>query len=392
MNGHMTRSSSNQTAVRKVPFNRLEPLGREMEYVAAAISECEVGPASRFVKACEAWLTSHYNAAGVLLVSSATAALEMIAILLDLGPGDEVILPSYTFVSTANAVVLRGAQPRFVDVLPETMNIDPAAVAAAITPWTKAIVPVHYAGVGCDVGRLEQVARANGVVLVEDAAQAIGASHGARRIGTFGALAALSFHETKNVGCGEGGALIVNDPAYLERAHVLRDKGTNRKAFLSGSSDNYTWVDIGSSYSMSGLTAAFLLGQLEKIDELTARRRRIHARYMAGFQDLEDSGVVRLPRADSRSDHNAHIFFMFLQSTEVRERLIAYLSAQQIQAVFHYIPLHTSPFAYAHIKTKHDLPVTEDLAPRLLRLPIYNTMQDDEIDRVIQAVHAFFEG
>lgn len=376
----------------KIPFNRLEPLGRELEYVVQAISEREVGPASRFVRACEDWLTCHYKAAGVLLVPSATAALEMIAMLLDLGPGDEVIMPSFTFVSTANAMVLRGARPCFVDVLPGTMNIDPEAVAAAITPRTKAILPVHYAGVGCELERLGELARANDLVLVEDAAQGIGASRGGRRVGSAGALAALSFHETKNVGCGEGGALIVNDPAYLERAHILRDKGTNRKAFLGGSADRYTWVDIGSSFSVSGLTAAFLLGQLEKLDELTARRRAIHARYMAAFQDLEHRGAVRLPRVEPLCDHNAHIFFMFLRSTEERERLIAYLASLRIQAVFHYVPLHTAPFARAHLEAHPSLPVTEDLAHRLLRLPLYNAMTNDEVDRVIHAVHGFFEG
>ncbi|UTP40365.1 dTDP-4-amino-4,6-dideoxygalactose transaminase [Phenylobacterium sp. LH3H17] len=380
------------SATPKIPFNRLEPLGRELEYVVQAISEREVGPASRFVRACEDWLTCHYKAAGVLLVPSATAALEMIAMLLDLGPGDEVIMPSFTFVSTANAMVLRGARPCFVDVLPGTMNIDPEAVAAAITPRTKAILPVHYAGVGCELERLGELARANDLVLVEDAAQAIGASRGGRRVGSAGALAALSFHETKNVGCGEGGALIVNDPAYLERAHMLRDKGTNRKAFLGGSADKYTWVDIGSSFSVSGLTAAFLLGQLEKLDELTARRRAIHARYMAAFQDLEDRGAVRLPRVEPLCDHNAHIFFMFLRSTEERERLIAYLASLRIQAVFHYVPLHTAPFARAHLEAPPSLPVTEDLAHRLLRLPLYNAMTNDEVDRVIHAVHGFFEG
>ncbi|WP_332772130.1 dTDP-4-amino-4,6-dideoxygalactose transaminase [Phenylobacterium sp.] len=379
-------------ATPKIPFNRLEPLGRELEYVVQAISEREVGPASRFVRACEDWLTCHYKAAGVLLVPSATAALEMIAMLLDLGPGDEVIMPSFTFVSTASAIVLRGARPCFVDVLPGTMNIDPEAVAAAITPRTKAILPVHYAGVGCELERLGELARANDLVLVEDAAQGIGASRGGRRVGSAGALAALSFHETKNVGCGEGGALIVNDPAYLERAHILRDKGTNRKAFLGGSADKYTWVDIGSSFSVSGLTAAFLLGQLEKLDELTARRRAIHARYMAAFQDLENRGAVRLPHVEPLCDHNAHIFFMFLRSTEERERLIAYLAGLRIQAVFHYVPLHTAPFARAHLETPPSLPVTEDLAHRLLRLPLYNAMSNDEVDRVIHAVHGFFEG
>jgi dTDP-4-amino-4,6-dideoxygalactose transaminase len=316
----------------------------------------------------------------------------MIAMLLDLGPGDEVIMPSFTFVSTANAVVLRGARPRFVDVLPGTMNIDPEAVAAAITPRTKAILPVHYAGVGGDVERLVEIARANGLVLAEDAAQGLGASRGGRRLGSAGAMAALSFHETKNIGCGEGGALIVNDPAYLERAHIIRDKGTNRKAFLTGRSDKYTWVDLGSSYSVSGLTAAFLLGQLEKLEQITSRRRQIHARYMAAFRHLEHRGAVRLPQADYQSDHNAHIFFMFLRSTEDRERLIAHLSALRIQAVFHYVPLHTSPFARAHLEATPSLPVTEEFAQRLLRLPLYNTITDDEVDRVIDAVHGFFDG
>lgn len=387
----MTRASSQAAACHEIPFNRLEPLGRELDYVTQAVLQQEVGPASRFVTACEDWLASHHDAAGVLLVPSATAALEMIAILLDLGPGDEVIMPSFTFVSTANAVVLRGARPRFVDVLPETMNIDPDAVAAAITPRTKAILPVHYGGVGCDLERLGDIARAHGLVLVEDAAQGLGASRGGRPLGTAGAMAALSFHETKNIGCGEGGALIVNDPAYLERAHVVRDKGTNRRAFLTGQSDKYTWVDVGSSHSVSGLVAAFLLGQLEKLGEITARRREIHARYMAAFRDLERRGAIRLPRADGDCDHNGHIVFLFLSSTEERERLIAHLSALRIQAVFHYVPLHTSPFARAHIEPVPRLPVTEDCAQRLLRLPIHNTMTDEEVDRVTDAVLRFFE-
>jgi dTDP-4-amino-4,6-dideoxygalactose transaminase len=379
-------------AVQAIPFNRLQPLGRELDYVAQAVAEREVGPASRFVRACEEWLAGHLDAAGVLLTPSATAALEMIAMLLDLGPGDEVIMPSFTFVSTANAVVLRGARPRFVDVTPGTMNIDPEAVAAAVTPRTKAILPVHYAGVGCDLDRLGEIAAMHGIALVEDAAQGIGASRSGRPLGSVGVLSALSFHETKNVGCGEGGALVVNDPAYLERAWILRDKGTNRRAFLSGRQDKYTWVDIGSSHSVSGLTAAFLLGQIEKLTDLTVRRRAIHARYEAAFQPLEERGLLLLPRVPDACEHNAHIFFMFLRSQQERVELLAHLAALRILAVFHYVPLHTSPFALAHLGTPPHLPVTEDLAARLVRLPLFNAMTDAQVDRVIDAVHDFFDG
>jgi dTDP-4-amino-4,6-dideoxygalactose transaminase len=375
----------------KVPYNKLVPMGRELEYVGDAIRSLEIGPASRYVKACEELLAQILGARAVLLTPSATAALEMSAMLIDLRPGDEVVMPSFSFVSAANAVVLRGAKPRFVDVEPETMNIDCDAVEAAITDRTKAIMPVHYAGVGCDVDRLAALAAGRGLVLVEDAAQGIGAARNGKPLGSVGPLAAISFHETKNVSCGEGGALVVNDPELVDRAHVIRDKGTNRRSFLAGATDKYTWVDIGSSYTVSGLSAAFLLGQLEQLDRITARRLEICARYRAGFAAHAHSGRLVLQRIDPACMHNGHIFFMILQSPDDRNRLIAHLNASGIEAIFHYVPLHSSPFARSHLADQRPLPATDDLASRLVRLPLYASMADADVDRVVDAACTYLD-
>lgn len=365
----------------RIPFTRVHMTGREIDYIREAIDGNRLGGDGVFSKRCEAWLEATTGSARALLTHSCTAALEMAAILADVKAGDEVIMPSFTFVSTANAFVLRGATPVFVDIDPETLNLDAELVEQAVTSQTRAIVPVHYAGVGCDMEALLKIGRNANAMVIEDAAQALLADWRGRPLGSIGSMAALSFHETKNVTSGEGGCLLINDPALVERAEIVREKGTNRSRFHRGQVDKYTWVDIGSSFLPSELTAAFLLAQLEESEQITAARRRVWDGYHEMLKPLETEGLLQRPRTGGA---NAHIYFVLLPSLEKRSETIEALKANGVSAVFHYVPLHSSPAGLKYGRVAGPLPVTDDISDRLLRLPLWPDMTKDEVTSVVE--------
>jgi dTDP-4-amino-4,6-dideoxygalactose transaminase len=355
----------------KVPFNRPHMTGRELEYVAEAHQNHMLAGDGPFTAKCSSWLEVRTGARKALLTHSCTAALEMTAILADIRPGDEVIMPSYTFVSTANAFVLRGGVPVFVDIRPDTLNIDESRIEAAITPRTRAVVAVHYAGVGCEMEAILDIARHHGLLVIEDAAQALMTEHHGRSLGSIGHLGTVSFHETKNVISGEGGALLVNDERFVERAQVLREKGTNRASFFRGEVDKYTWVDIGSSYLPGEIVAAFLWAQLEEADSITARRIELWNRYHARLEACEKAGRIRRPVIPRGCRHNAHMYYILLPSLEHRTRLIARLRERGISAVFHYVPLHSSPAGRRFGRVAGPMEITDHFSDRLLRLPLW---------------------
>ena len=370
----------------ELPFNRPHTTGRELEYVTRAIAGGHLSGNGPFSHECCRWLESQTGAHRALLTHSCTAALEMAAILAGVGPGDEVVMPSFTFVSTANAFLLRGATPVFVDILPEVLTLDPDRVEAAVSPHTRAIVPVHYAGVGARLDALVELASSHGVLLVEDAAQALMSTYRGRPLGSFGELATISFHETKNVHSGEGGALLINDASLVERAEVIQEKGTNRQRFFRGQVDKYSWVDVGSSYAPSEINAAFLLAQLERADAITARRVELWQRYHAGLEDLDRRGLLRRPVVPTECTSNAHMYYVLLRSIEERSRLIAALDRAGVKAVFHYVPLHSSAAGKRWGRAAGALDVTDDVSDRLLRLPLWPDMTADDVDRVVVAV------
>jgi dTDP-4-amino-4,6-dideoxygalactose transaminase len=376
----------------KIPFNRPFIAGKELYYVAQAVTFGNLGGDGHFSQACCRALEERFGIAKVLLVPSCTAALEMAAMLFDLKPGDEVILPSYTFVSTANAIARLGARPVFVDIRPDTLNLDDALVEEAITEKTRAIFPVHYAGVSCEMDRIMTIAHKYGLKVAEDAAQGVNAFYDGRALGSIGQLGCYSFHETKNYICGEGGALCLNDPELVERAEIIRDKGTNRKQFFRGQVDKYTWVDVGSSYVPSELCSAFLYAQLEMLDAISGRRREIYQRYRQLLKPLAAEGFLRLPRVPEGCDSNYHMFYLLLPDRETRDGLMAHLQGQGIHAVFHYVPLHTSPMGRTFGYRDGDLPVTEDLSGRLLRLPLFYDITEEEQERVLSQVRGYLEG
>jgi dTDP-4-amino-4,6-dideoxygalactose transaminase len=328
----------------------------------------------------------------VLMTPACTAALEMAAILAEVGPGDEVILPSFTFVSTANAFVRLGAKPVFVDIRPDTLNLDERLIEAAITPRTKAIVPVHYAGVACEMDAILELAGKCRLKVIEDAAQGVHASYKRHSLGSLGCMAAFSFHETKNLICGEGGALCINDPALVERAEIIRDKGTNRKQFFRGLVDKYTWVDIGSSYVPSEINCAFLYAQLELAEEITQRRRNIYNAYADELESLQADNLLRLPRVPPDCVSNCHMFYILLPDVATRDALLAHLTGKEINAVFHYVPLHSSPMGKQFGFKEEDLPVTEELSARLLRLPFYYEISAEDQKRVASEIRGFLQG
>ena len=372
----------------RIPFNRPQTAGAESAYVRSALASGGLAGGGPFTRRCAAWLQERIDCAGAFMTPSCSAGLDMATRLAGVGQGDEVIMPSFTFVSTASAAVRAGATPVFVDVDPGTLNIDPSAAAAAVGPRTKALSVVHYAGVACDMQALAGVAREAGLALIEDAAHAIGASWRGRPLGSIGALAALSFHDTKNVHCGEGGALLVNDTTLLAGAQSMHDRGTNRAQFERGEADCYTWVGEGSNYLMSELSAAFLWGQLEQADSVTAARRALWSRYWHGFEELEARGVARRPVVPDDCEHNGHIFFLLLEGRRERDALIETLAAEQIQAVFHYIPLHRSPAGRRFARVSGDLAVTDSVANRIVRLPLWPGLGDEGQARVIDAVYS----
>jgi dTDP-4-amino-4,6-dideoxygalactose transaminase len=373
----------------RIPFNRPCRTGLEERYMAEALDEGHISGDGAFTKKCQAILRDALGAAGVLLTTSCTHALEMAALLLDLEPGDEVVVPSFTFVSTANAFTLFGARPVFVDVRADTLNLDERLLEKAIGPRTRAVVPVHYAGVGCEMDAILDIARRHGLSVVEDNAHGLFGAYRGRPLGSFGRLSTLSFHETKSFSCGEGGALVVNDPALLPRAEILREKGTDRSRFFRGEVDKYTWVDFGSSYLPSDLLAAYLLAQLEAKERVIAARRRVFEFYAGALGAWAEEHGVRLPVVPAECGQSFHMFHVLLPSLRVREALVAHLRAAGILAVFHYQPLHISPMGRKFGGRPGDCPVTEDVSDRLLRLPFYNDLSESDLDRIVSALLAF---
>lgn len=373
-----------------IKFNQPYMTGRELWLISQAHANGHLSGDGAFTKHCHAWLEQNIGCKKALLSHSCTAALEMSALLLDLVPGDEVIMPSFTFVSTANAFVLRGAVPVFVDIRPDTLNIDETRIEAAITERTKAICVVHYAGVGCEMDAIMDIAERHGLAVVEDAAQAIFSTYKGRPLGSIGALGALSFHETKNVISGEGGALLVNDPALVERAEIIREKGTNRSRFFRGQVDKYSWVDVGSSYLPGEIIAAFLAAQFEEADEITRRRLGIWDRYHAWAESLESEGRVRRPIVPSECTHNAHMYYLLLPTLATRTRFIDSLKQQGIGAVFHYIPLHSSPAGLRFGRAEGCMDVTDAISDRLVRLPLWIGMEE-HMDEVLTAAENALE-
>jgi dTDP-4-amino-4,6-dideoxygalactose transaminase len=372
----------------KVPFNRPYMTGRELSYIAQAHQNHKLAGDGPFTARCSRWLEERTGSHRALLTHSCTAALDMAAILAEIGPGDEVIMPSFTFVSTANAFVLRGGVPVFVDIRPDTLNIDEAIIERAVTPRTRAIVPVHYAGVGCEMEPIVELARRRSLLVIEDAAQGLMTKHRGRSLGAIGQLGAISFHETKNVISGEGGALLINDPRFLERAEVVREKGTNRSRFFRGEVDKYTWVDIGSSYLPGEIIAAFLWAQLEDAQSITARRLELWNRYHERLEPCERAGRLRRPVIPEGCQHNAHMYYILLASAELRTKLIVRLQERGISAVFHYVPLHSSPAGRRFGRSVGSLRNTEELSERLLRLPLWLGLPPDVPDRIAREIGA----
>ena len=373
-----------------IPFNRPAELGNEFAYMSQALRNGHASGNGPFTKRCEALLEQALGVPKVLLTTSCTHALEMAALLLDIHPDDEIVVPSFTFVSTVNAFVLRGGRPVFVDIRSDTLNLDESLVEAAIAGHTRAIVPVHYAGVGCRMDVLADIARRHSLRIVEDNAHGLFGRFRGQYLGTFGALATLSFHETKNFTCGEGGALLINDPALIERAEILREKGTNRSRFFRGEVDRYTWVDVGSSYVLSDILAAYLLAQLECRERVMQTRAAIFRRYAEALSDLEAAGKLRLPVVPDDCELAYHMFYLLLPSPEQRDELIRHLKSQNILAVFHYVPLHLSPMGQRFGYTEQDCPTTQDVSQRLVRLPFCNDLTEADQSRVIEQVRAFF--
>jgi dTDP-4-amino-4,6-dideoxygalactose transaminase len=371
-----------------IPFNKPYLSGPETRYIEEAVRSGKISGDGMFTKRCHQFFEQRLGAAKVLLTTSCTDALEMAAILLDLRPGDEVIVPAYTFVSTPNAFVLRGAKIVFADSTAENPNLDAAALESLVTPRTRAIVPVHYAGIACDMDAIQAVADRHGLAVVEDAAQAIDSYYKDRPLGTFGALAAFSFHETKNISSGEGGMLVINNPRYGQRAEIIREKGTNRSSFFRGEVDKYGWVDIGSSFLPSDIIAAFLWAQLEHLEDIQARRKAIWNRYYVAFGGLSALGVG-LPVLPAYATSNGHLFYLVARSLEERTALIDHLKQRQILPVFHYLSLHKSPF-YAARHDGRELPWADHYADRLVRLPLYYELTPDLQQRVVDGVWEFY--
>jgi dTDP-4-amino-4,6-dideoxygalactose transaminase len=374
-------------AERRIPFNRPFITGDEFGYISEAISNLHLSGNGPFGRRCGTWLEQRTGTARALMTHSCTAALEMTALLTRVRPGDEVIMPSFTFVTTATAFALSGAVPVFVDIRPDTLNLDERLVEEAITPATRAIVPVHYAGVACEMDALREIADRHSLLLIEDAAQALGGTYHGRPLGAIGDLGALSFHETKNVTSGEGGALLVNDPELAAAAEIIQEKGTNRSQFFRGQVDKYTWVDLGSSYVLSDIAAAFLWAQLEHMDEITAQRRAVWSAYHERFEELERRELVRRPVVPAHCEHNAHLYYLLLRDEPERARLIHLLGERGIASVFHYVPLHSSPAGSRLGRAAGPLRHTDDASERLLRLPLWAGMGEPEIDAVTSSVY-----
>jgi len=375
--------------LRPIPFNRPFFSGREFEYIQQAIANMQLSGDGPFTKKCHALIEQALGVSKALLTTSCTHALEMAAMLIDIQPGDEVIVPAYTFVSTVNAFVLRGARPVFVDVRPDTLNLDESLIERHITTRTSAIVPVHYSGVACEMDKILRLSKQAEVRVVEDNAHGFLAKYKGRYLGTLGCLGTQSFHETKNVSCGEGGALLVNDPTLCERAEIIREKGTNRSRFFRGQVDKYTWVDVGSSYLPSEILAAYLYAQLEERDRIQALRKNIWETYNTGLSEWARKSEVKLPTIPDGCEQAYHMFYILLPSMKHRQQLIAHLRAREINSVFHYLPLHLSDMGRKFGGKEGQCPVTEDVSDRLLRLPFYNELNASDQATVIEAIESY---
>lgn len=373
----------------RVDFNRPSTVGNEFEYMRQAIENVHISGDGPFTKKCHDLLELELGVPKALLTTSCTHALEMAAILLDIQPGDEVILPDFTFVSTVNAFVLRGAIPRFIDIRPDTLNLDESQLEALITHRTKAILPVHYAGVGCEMDSITEIANHHNIPVVEDNAHGLFGKYKGKFLGTFGSMASQSFHETKNFTSGEGGALLINDKSLVERAEIIREKGTNRSRFFRGQVDKYTWVDIGSSYLPSDMLAAFLFAQLEQREKIQMHRKQVWEIYAAGLKDWAAANNVRLPHIPAHCEQAYHMFYMLLPTLELRQKMIAHLRERGIYSVFHYLPLHLSEMGQRFGGMEGDCPMTECVSDQLLRLPFHNALTSNEQEIVIEAIREF---
>lgn len=374
-----------------IPFNIPLHLSKEIEYIEQAIANKKISGDGPFTKMCNRWIENHFHIEKVLLTTSCTHALELAALLLNIKEGDEIIMPSYTFVSTANAFVLRGAKIVFVDIRPDTMNIDETKIEEAITEKTKAIVPVHYAGVACEMDTIMELANRYSLFVVEDAAQGVMGTYKGKALGAIGHLGAYSFHETKNYTCGEGGALLINDKRFIGRAEIIREKGTNRSRFLRGQVDKYSWVDLGSSYLPSELNASMLAAQLESAEKINKRRKELWAFYYECLQPLFNTGDIQLPFSPIECKHNAHMFYLKTANLEERTRLLSYLKAQGVQAAFHYVPLHSSEAGEKYgVFSGRDVYTTKE-SERLIRLPLYYSLSKLEIQKICKNVISFYQ-
>jgi dTDP-4-amino-4,6-dideoxygalactose transaminase len=373
----------------KIPFNRSSIVGKELQYIAEALTIGQIAGDQTFGKKCQGLLEGVLQVPKAFLSTSCTHALEMAALLLDIRDGDEIIVPSFTFVSTVNAFVLRGGRPLFIDCRPDTLNMDENKLESMITSKTKAILPMHYAGVGCEMDSIMEIADRHGVAVVEDNAHGLFGKYKGRFLGTFGCLATQSFHETKNITCGEGGALLINDARFIERAEILREKGTNRSRFFRGQIDKYSWVDIGSSYVMADVLGAFLYGQLERWESIQAKRRQIWEHYDRRLADWAEESGVRRPIIPAHCDQAFHMYYLLLPSLGIRQALIESLKRKNILAVFHYLPLHRSEMGRKFGGKEGACPVTEDISDRLLRLPFYASLDIDAQDEVIDEIRKF---
>jgi dTDP-4-amino-4,6-dideoxygalactose transaminase len=374
-----------------LPFNRALSRGNEQKYIEESLRNQHLKGDGPFTKRCHEWLEKNVPVNKALLTHSCTGALEMMALLANLKPGDEVIMPSFTFSSTANAVALRGAVPVFIDIRPDTLNMDEKQIEAALSPKTKAIMVVHYAGVGAEMDVICEIATQHKLLVIEDAAQALLASYKGRPLGTIGHLGALSFHETKNVISGEGGALLINDVAYSDRAEIIREKGTDRSLYFRGQVDKYTWVDVGSSYLPSELIAAVLYAQLEMAEQITHERLALWNHYHEAFKSLEKSERVRRPVVPAHCHHNGHIYYLIAGSLGERTQLIETLKQAEVQAVYHYIPLHSSPAGLRFGRSSGNLHHTSDLSDRQIRLPMWAGMTKGDVEKVVESVHSFYK-
>jgi len=372
-----------------ISFNKPYTSADEIDNIVKAVKQDKICGDGFYTKLCHNWFHEHIKRP-VLLTPSCSAALEMMAILLDAKAGDEVIMPSFTFVSTANAFVLRGLKPVFVDIRPDTLNINEKLIEAAITERTRAIVPVHYAGVGCEMDTIQKIAAKYNLYVFEDAAQCFGSKYKNKPLGTIGDLGTYSFHETKNISSGEGGCLIVNNEKFMERAEIIREKGTNRARFFRGLVDKYTWVDIGSSYLMPDYAAAYLYAQLQNSQEINAKRMRIWNEYHHFFEKYEKQGLLRRPIIPPDCEHNAHIYYLLFNDLDTRTAFMKHLSKHKIQSVFHYIPLHSSPAGEKYCRTASDMEVTNKISDTLVRLPLFYELSDSDLARIFAAVESFF--